>query len=112
MGRRREQNKQIQKIDAAIGAVGTIAMAQSGREAGRLYMIVGGTEERGRVFIADGRHRRLGAPKLKSCKHLRYIGVCERARELLPLGRFTDGDIRRAISEADKPPKGEPNAEG
>ncbi len=93
--------------------LGGIAEAKKGREAGSFYIIVGGGPQ-GRVYLADGKKRRLASPKLKSVRHIDFFGTDERAKELLPRGRFTDGDIRRALRSAEltKDPKGVENAEG
>ena len=110
---RKKQVPPAQPIDKSSAYVGSIVEAVRGREAGRIFIIVGGGGA-DRVYIADGRKRRLARPKLKGIRHITVTGVCESARELLSEGKFTDGDIRRAIRAAEKikPPKGEPDAEG
>ena len=103
------------KIVTGSELTGSFAEAKSGREAGRMFIVVGGSETRDRVYIADGRKRRLSSPKLKSVRHLHIAGMCDPAAELLPRGKYTDGDIRRAIggrSQTRAVPKGESNAEG
>lgn len=76
---------------------GRLAMATKGREAGRCFLIVGASDADGRVYIADGRKRRLSEPKLKSLRHLVVYGECEGAAERMSAGTYTDGDIRRAV---------------
>ena len=94
---------------------GRYAEALRGRETGRMFLIVGGSETSDRVYIADGRKRRLASPKLKSMSHLKVFESCDPALRLLPAGEYTDGDIRRAIrgrTQNTEVPKGESNAEG
>lgn len=109
---RKNRNERVRVIDAECELTGHYARATCGREAGRSFLIVGGSETKGRVYIADGRRRRLGAPKLKNVRHIEVTGFSERAQTLLRRGELTDGDVRRAIYSADKPPKGESDAEG
>lgn len=112
MSRRRELKKEKPEIDVECELTGHFARALRGREAGFLFIIVGGEKTHNRVFIADGRRRRLSEPKLKSKSHIEIVGFSERARTLLLRREFTDGDIRRAIFAAQQPPKGESDAEG
>lgn len=108
-------------IDTDCELTGCTVRALRGREAGRLYIVVGGdgagnggTQKQRRVYIADGRHRRMSRPKLKSVRHTEIISDSDsvRIRQMIVDGKFTDGDARRAIFSAAKPPKGESDAEG
>lgn len=115
MGGRRKQEKTTPKIVFDSELTGRFAIAHRGREAGRMFLIVGGTGTADRVYIADGRKRRLAYPKLKSKSHLSVFECCDAAARLLPAGEYTDGDIRRAIRgriQTTEVPKGESNAEG
>ncbi len=49
--------------------IGRVCMARSGRDAGRLFVIVGILDE-SYVLIADGVTRKLAKPKKKKIKHL------------------------------------------
>lgn len=51
---------------------GTVVRALAGRDAGGLFVVTGA--QRQRVFIADGRRRKLSAPKAKNQKHLEETG--------------------------------------
>ena len=50
-----------------------IVLSLAGHDRGRLYLVIG--EEGGRLLLADGRGRKLDAPKRKSAKHLRGVGT-------------------------------------
>lgn len=115
MGRPKRKGDRASANVMRSALTGSYALAERGRETGRMFVIIGESEVRGHVYIADGRKRRLLSPKRKSLRHLTVSDVCPEARELLPEGKFTDGDIRRAISRAAREtemPKGESNAEG
>ncbi len=110
VGRRKKGKGRAPKVVLPSPLTGSFATAERGREAGRMFLIVGGSDADGRVYIADGKKRRLSEPKLKSVRHLTIHGVCGEARGLIPAGKYTDGDIRRAIRGAasnDDLPKGE-----
>ena len=53
--------------DASI-KVGSLVWALAGREKGSCYVAVG--VDGGFVYIADGRHRKVEAPKKKNMKHI------------------------------------------
>ncbi len=100
--RKKEPVRERAEPDLTSPMLGNVVRAERGREAGGFYIVVGGAGA-DRVYIADGRKRRLSSPKPKGISHITVMGVCEGARELLPKGKFTDGDIRRALRcEIDK----------
>ncbi len=95
--------------------VGMAAVASAGRESGRTFIVVGGSDVSSRVYISDGKHRRKNSPKLKGTHHLRLLCIVPGMAERLRDGSCTDRDIRRAVyavNEAQISPKGESNAEG
>ena len=52
---------------------GKYAISTAGRDAGKLYIIVG--KEKGILLLADGKERTLAAPKKKNAKHVEIQGV-------------------------------------
>lgn len=52
--------------------IGSVVKAKAGRDSGRYFVIVE-THERF-VLIADGKTRKLGAPKRKNIRHLEFTG--------------------------------------
>lgn len=72
--------------------------ATAGREKGKLFYVV---ETEGEyVFLADGKSRRVEAPKRKKSKHVRFIAaddgrVAEKIREN---ERVTNSELRKAIA--------------
>lgn len=109
MGGRKKHKDRAPKVVVPSALTGTVVRATMGREAGRIFVIVGGSPADERVYIADGSHRRLADPKLKSQKHLTVLGTDKELSGLIDAGGYTDGDIRRAVARANKEetPKGE-----
>lgn len=50
-----------------------IVLSLAGHDKGRLYFVL--KEEGDRVYLADGRGRKLATPKKKSRKHLKRVGT-------------------------------------
>lgn len=53
-------------------SIGTVVRCTAGREKDQILAIVG--EDADYVYLADGTHRRMEAPKRKSRKHITAIG--------------------------------------
>lgn len=51
--------------------IGEFAISLAGHDKGRMYLIVG--EEDDMLFLADGKSRKLDAPKKKKKKHLQIV---------------------------------------
>ncbi len=66
----------------------------AGRDCG-MYAYVVGTDENGYVLVADGRLRKVEAPKRKKLKHIRFIADAPRLDDDKMTNRF----IREAINE-------------
>lgn len=66
----------------------------AGRDRGMYAYVVGKTEE-GFLLVADGRIRKVEAPKRKKLKHIRLIADAPRLDEEKMTNRF----IREAINE-------------
>lgn len=71
-----------------------------GHDCGRLYCVL---EVRGSdLFVADGKHKRVSAPKRKNARHVKPMGTmehptAERIRAGLPVG---DGQLRQMLVAA------------
>ncbi len=52
---------------------GTVVRVTAGKEKDKIFVVIQDFEP-GRVWIADGRHRKLANPKRKSVRHLQVIG--------------------------------------
>lgn len=75
-----------------------IVLSLAGHDSGRLYVAAGASG--GYAMLADGRNRRLAAPKRKSAKHMRTVGrVDPTLAEKLSNGQLQDSEIRRALAE-------------
>ena len=76
-----------------------LALAEAGHDRGTLYLVL--REEGNRVLLADGKLRKLGSPKQKNRKHLRFLpdGLSEAVSGKL-CSPLTDAAIRRALAEA------------
>ena len=84
------------------GMTGSICISLSGRDAGNL-MVVLGRSENGYVYVADGRSRKICAPKLKNSKHISVISqTVGGVYEMIANGCANDALIKRAISSAAK----------
>lgn len=55
---------------------GRLCLSKTGRDKGRLYMIVA-KEGTDRVQLCDGKRRPLANPKSKKLKHIRLLPVCD-----------------------------------
>ena len=72
--------------------------ATAGREKGKVFYVLETDGEY--LLLADGKSRRVEAPKRKKCKHARFLGedggrVAEKIREN---ERVTNSELRRAIA--------------
>lgn len=75
-----------------------IVLSLAGHDRGRLYLVIG--EADGKLLLADGRGRKLDAPKRKSPKHLRGVGTSAHpAAERLHRGEpVTDRQLRCVLA--------------
>ncbi len=78
--------------------LGRVVYSNSGRDAGRYYIIIGLPQEN-YVLIADGTLRKLGKPKLKKLKHLEIKKDClSTIGEKLQDGRKVfDSEVRAGL---------------
>lgn len=75
---------------------GTIVLSKAGRDSGRLFIVVGRLDEK-YVLIADGRLRRVDAPKKKKLKHLKMIGFDREVARLCG-GELTNRILKKQLS--------------
>ena len=81
--------------------VGSIAVSTAGHDAGLLLVIVAGMDS-DYVLVADGKTRKLAAPKKKKMQHLSILtSLSERETEKVRKGDCNDSFLRRAISAID-----------
>ena len=80
--------------------IGTIVLAEAGRDQDGLFFVVG--ESEGRLLLADGKRRRLAHPKHKNPQHLRSVlaedfdhPVMEKLKQGKPV---SDRELRRALA--------------
>ncbi len=77
---------------------GQLVISRSGRDSGRVYIVVGFDGDR-YVYVADGTIRRVENPKKKNIKHLGIYPVVaeEIAEKLSSGGRVNNSELCRAI---------------
>lgn len=88
-------------MKVTIPTLGGVATSLSGRDKGRLYMIIGVNGEE--IFLCDGKYRKLENPKKKNVKHVRLMPeffpeIAERAGE----GKDENSEIRAALKQIEK----------
>ncbi len=77
---------------------GQLVLSLSGRDKGRINVIVACDMEKQLVFLVDGRTRRVEKPKPKKLKHIKFLSVChEGIAEAVKNGSLTDKAVREAI---------------
>ncbi len=83
--------------------IGDLVLSESGRDKGRIFMIVGIIDE-AYVYIADGSLRKLENPKKKKIKHLEFSGhASERIALKLSAGeKITNAELRKMLKDNDK----------
>ncbi len=77
---------------------GKIVLSLAGNDRGQFYCVVGMREDR--ILVADGKRRKLDAPKEKSIRHLQSVGTSAHPA-ILRLQRgepVTDRQLRRALA--------------
>lgn len=75
--------------------VGTIVKSMAGKDQGGFYAVVRLSGQR--VYIADGRKRKIASPKAKNPRHLQ--STCRRV-EVTP--ELTDKQLKKALTMLDK----------
>lgn len=77
----------------------SIVISTAGRDKDKLFFVV--ETDNGYALIADGKARRLGQPKRKKLKHLRYVSQSDsRVAEKIRTGdKVLDSEIRRTLAQ-------------
>lgn len=77
---------------------GGVAESISGRDAGRLYIIL--AAEGDRLLVSDGKYRSCFSPKKKNAKHVRLLPVFfPEIAERAAAGKDEDSEIRAALKK-------------
>lgn len=79
-------------------AKSNLVEATAGREKGKLFFVL--AEDGDYLLLADGRHRRVEAPKRKKRKHVRFIAESDArvAEKLRNSEKVTNSELRKAIA--------------
>ena len=77
---------------------GSLALSLAGRDKGMLCVITGVSPEDGFVFTADGRTRKVEAPKKKKLKHLKLVDWVPEDLRRIEAAHFTNRLIREHIA--------------
>jgi ribosomal protein L14E/L6E/L27E len=80
--------------------VGQIIVSAAGRDKGHAYVVIEKLSP-SRVWVADGRERKISSPKKKNVRHVNIAGsIAESIAEKLRAGNpVTDEDIRHALKQ-------------
>ena len=80
--------------------IGELVISQAGNDSGRIFAVIGVTEEH--LILADGRSRRLEKPKLKKVKHVKPLGneLEPETRKKLLSGELTNKMLYRGIKKS------------
>ena len=95
MSKENGRGEAIVRDDARVGSV---CVSLAGHDAGLILVIVGAAGG-DKVYVADGKTRKLSDPKLKKTKHISILerlkqNVCEK----IAGGEATDSMLRREIN--------------
>ena len=76
-----------------------IVLSLKGRDAGTILFVLDTDGEY--VLLADGKHRRIEAPKRKKCKHVQFLAKSDTraARKIRSGEKVTNRELRRTLSE-------------
>ena len=81
--------------------VGSVCVSEAGHDTGNYLVILAGID-RNHVLTADGKTRKLNAPKKKKMRHLSMITkLSEEDTEAIRTGRANDSFLRKALSSLD-----------
>ena len=85
-------------LDRADERVGAVCVSTAGHDKGTYLVVIAGID-RDRVCVADGKARKLIAPKKKKMRHLSIITrLPEQIAEVLKKGDYNDSFLRKTIS--------------
>ena len=99
--RQSKNEKDIPSVvfDRTDSRVGSVCVSTAGHDEGSLLVVVAGLD-RDHVYVADGKARKLIAPKKKKMRHLSMITrFSEQDVKALREGACNDSFLRKAISQ-------------
>ena len=101
--RRQSQNEKDMAyavLDRTDTRVGSVCVSTAGHDTGDYLVIIAGSD-RDHVYVADGKVRKLIAPKKKKLRHLSMItNLSGPETEVLRSGLYNDSFLRKALSKA------------
>ncbi len=76
---------------------GSFVYAVAGRDTGKCFIVL--SVEDNFAYIADGKGRKVGAPKKKKLKHLKFTSCADSFIEnkLKETGKVTNKEVRHAV---------------
>ena len=78
---------------------GKFVLSLSGRDKGRVHVIVASDAEKGIVYLCDGKTRKVERPKAKKLKHIKFLSHRDDALIVaINEGNLSDSAIRAAIA--------------
>ena len=84
--------------DRSDARVGSVCVSMAGHDEGACFIVIAGID-RDHVYVADGKARKLIAPKKKKMRHLSIITrLPEQITEVLQKRDYNDSFLRKAIS--------------
>ena len=91
-------------------AKSNLVQATAGREEGKYFFVLDTDGEY--LLLADGKCRKLEAPKRKKCKHVRFIAQsdCRVAEKIRRNEKITNSELRKALAAIGE--NGNPDQEG
>ncbi|MBR7161258.1 MAG: KOW domain-containing RNA-binding protein [Clostridia bacterium] len=95
-----EKDRTYPVFDRTDTRVGSVCVSKAGHDTGDCLVIIAGID-RGHVYVADGKARKLIAPKKKKMRHLNMITKLSGPdAEVLRGGVYNDSFLRKVLSRA------------
>ena len=95
-----EKNVPLIVPDRSDARVGSVCVSMAGHDEGICFIVIAGVD-RDHVYVADGKARKLIAPKKKKMRHLSIITrLPEQTADVLKNDVYNDSFLRKAISAA------------
>lgn len=93
-----EKNAPPVVTDRSDARVGSVCVSMAGHDEGACFIVIAGID-RDHVYVADGKARKLIAPKKKKMRHLSMITkLSGQTEEILRSGAYNDSFLRKEIS--------------
>ena len=93
-----EKNAPPVVTDRSDARVGSVCVSMAGHDEGACFIVIAGID-RDHVYVADGKARKLIAPKKKKMRHLSMITkLSGQTEEILRSGSYNDSFLRKEIS--------------